>query len=280
MKKLLALILCVMMFVAVVPTAAFAADAPQQQSKWAGASTQNNIHDMLQSNIQNMYGAMAADTAVYNTVKGIDDIVKDLASGFLKDYAPNPNGTGIQEKTIEDAIVSSLRATVGGEISKYLDDHRNEYMSVDKAGNRVFDAMKYAGVFSKAASNAMSSEKAVKGIQNYALLAVQATAYESLAQQAFDLRNDLDSFDHWGDYGFDDANTAWKDWNVPNANGDGTMHTILPNYDTYLNGASQVGGATIHWTYDGTGVVAPDGTMWMTNPAGALYQNVDQGPNP
>ena len=71
MKKLLALILCVMMFVSVMSTSAFAAYDPADQRVWKGADQSKDIVDALRKNIENMYGSIAVDNAAVSTMKSI-----------------------------------------------------------------------------------------------------------------------------------------------------------------------------------------------------------------
>jgi hypothetical protein len=74
-----------MMFVSIVPTAAFAANYDtSDQRVWKGASQDQKIVEALRTNIENMYGSYAVDNAVYNSVKTIDGILKDLVDGAPK----------------------------------------------------------------------------------------------------------------------------------------------------------------------------------------------------
>ena len=243
MKKLLALILCVMMFVSVLSTSAFAANTPVDQWTWNGAGTQKDIIERLHRNIENMYGTIAADKYVYDSVKGIDDLITGLVSDALKDYAPTAT-YGVAKSTLEDTAVAALRATVGGEISKYLVNHVNEYYDIDKDGNSVFNPVRYANVFGKAVSGALSSEKAILGFQGYMYLLAQRSAYANISMQARDLYNSMASWGHWGDYGFDDADSTNADggnnygifgnWETPLFNENGTMNDVHAVYAELL----------------------------------------------
>jgi hypothetical protein len=245
MKKLLALILCVMMFVSIVPTAAFAANYDStDQRVWKGANQDQKIVEALRTNIQNMYGSYAVDNAVYNSVKTIDGILKDLVDGALKDYTTSAfNGAAglTSSSDLNDAIVAGLRSTIGGQISEYLNKHYNEYYTYDSMGHRVFDPTKYAGVYAKAASDALTSSKATAGIQAYMLYAYQRSAYNTVANMAHDLRNDIDGWDHWADYGFSDMSRNIHTWNTPDATLDGILHNIDPNYVSVLSALGQLG---------------------------------------
>jgi len=247
MKKLLALILCVMMFVSVMSTSAFAAYDHTDQRVWRGEGQEKDIVDALKTNINVMYGTIAADNAVYKTVKSIDDIMKDLVDGMMENYAPTAHGTTQQGNIISDAVLAGLRATIGGEISDYLTKHTNDYYTYDKHGNKILDPAKYAGVFAKAASNAISSKKAVAGIQSYMYYILQRGTYEQVAEQLFNLRNDMVSWGNWGKYGFDDLTAAVMhmpgtdiDYAGP-SNIDGTMHGVNAIFQEFLTPKGMVG---------------------------------------
>jgi hypothetical protein len=265
MKKLLALILCVMMFVSIVPTAAFADYDHEDQRVWRGASQTKDIVDALKSNVEIMYGAIAADNAVYKSVKSIDDIMMDLVDEMMKGYAPSANGTTQVGSEISDAVKAGLRATIGGEISDYLDKHKNDYYDYNSRGQKVLNPSKYAGVFAAAASNAVSSEKAVAGIQAYMYYILQRGTYEKVADQLAELRTDMAGWGHWGDYGFDDLTVAAGNMHMPGTdrdnplvnNIDGTMHGVNAIYQEYL-------------TTDGMLGVDLDGdNLWNTGVTGA-----------
>jgi len=250
MKKLLALILCVMMFVSIVPTAAFAADKidTTDQRVWAGASQQKKIVDALRNNVEAMYGSYAVDNAVFSSVKTIDGILTDMVDEMLKDYSSNDIARGrttTSSSDLNDAIVAGLRSTVGGSISDYLNKHQNEYYKNDSTGRRVFDPAAYAGVYAKAASEALTSEKAVAGIQAFMLYAASRSVFNELALQTRDLRDDIVNWEHWGDYGFGDSLTGnnYLTWAVSNGTTpyDHVLNGITGNYQTVLSALGQLG---------------------------------------
>ena len=247
MKKLLAMILCVMMFVSILSTTAFAAYDHEDQRVWRGKGQISDIIDALKTNTNLMYGSIAADTAVYQSVKAIDDMMKDLVDKMIEGYAPTTAGTTQPGNVISDAVIAGLRSTIGGEISDYLTKHSNQYYVYDKHGNRILDPAKYAGVFAAAASNAIGSEKAVKGIQAYMYYILQRSAYEQTAQQLADLRTDMTGWGNWGKYGFDDleAGTPFHmpGWDIDYAfnNIDGTMHGVNAAYQEWLTTGGMLG---------------------------------------
>ena len=113
MKKLLALILCVMMFVSVIPTMAFAdqsaAGTPDTQNTptdstagatdhskygWidnplmAAAQYKKEIENMMKNtkeDIQNAYAEFASNKSVYSTAKGMDDTIVGLVNAISAD---------------------------------------------------------------------------------------------------------------------------------------------------------------------------------------------------
>jgi hypothetical protein len=248
MKKLLALILCVMMFVSIIPTAAFAAYDTTDQRVWRGKGQIEDIIDALRTNVQLMYGSIAADTAVYQSVKSVDDMINSLADEMIKGYAPTAAGTQQAGSVIKDAVIAGLRSTIGGEVSDYLDKHSNEYYVLDKNGKRILDPSKYAGVFASALSGAVASDKAVAGIQSYMYYILQRSAYEQTAQQLADLVTSMAGWGNWGKYGFDDleAGTPFHmpgldiDYAGPN-NVDGTMHGVNAVYQEWLTSEGMLG---------------------------------------
>jgi len=271
MKKLLALILCVMMFVSVISTSAFAAYDTTDQRTWAGESQNKKIVEALRTNLENIYGSYAVDNAVYKSVKGIDDMMKDMIDEMLKDYAPNINGTMTTSTALNNAILAGLRSTIGGEITDYIDKHQSDYYTTDSLGHRVFNPAKYAGVFSTAASKALTSEKAAAGIQAFMIYAADRAAFNTISQQAADLRAEMIAWGHMGDYGWDDAATGIHAWHTPGGdidslgNIDGVLHRIGNSYATVLSKLGQLGVDLNDDNLFGLGfdgwVVTADGTL-------------------
>jgi len=246
MKKLLALVLCVMMFVSIIPTAAFAAYDTTDQRVWAGASQSKDIVDALRKNIENMQGSLAVDNAVVSSMKSINTLIGDMVDEMMKGYSPSGWGTGLSSDTLSDAIKLGLRQTIGGSITDYVSKHAYQFVDRDSHGNAVFNPFKYAGVFAKAASEAVAGEKAVAGIQAFMLYVLQRSTYESVAQNAGLLLADMPSW--WGDYGFDDAAKATPSgWSVPATainniyNLDGVMHHVNHTYAEFLSRLGQLG---------------------------------------
>jgi hypothetical protein len=261
MKKLLAIVLCVMMFASFTVNA-FAQYDTSDQRKWESASQTNKIVEALKTNVNNMYGAIAADTAVYQGIKSIDDMLDGLVKEMMKGYTPGSTSsifyrnsagtstgspTGQASDTIKDAVMAGLRSTIGGTITDYMTKHTNDYYKTDSNGNRVFDAAAYAGVFAKAATEAVASEKAVAGIQSYMYYILQRSTYEKVADQLSSLSSDINAWEHWDDYG-------WQSFGhypvvgragITGTNGDNLMQNVNAIYQEFLtveNAAGNPGG--------------------------------------
>jgi hypothetical protein len=168
MKKLLALVLCVMMFVSVLSTSAFAADPknvdysvqPQPETsataKWGSLSAANKAISNTKKNIDYIYGALAADTAVFGTVQAMDSVVVDMVKGLLadvdsikQDYVLNGvKGTlYVTHDALEKNAKAVLRNAIGGEVADYMRDHIGNYASVSQRlittwGGNTYDVKK------------------------------------------------------------------------------------------------------------------------------------------
>jgi hypothetical protein len=249
MKKLLALILCVMMFVSVMSTAAFAdVGNAASQRKWAGSTQTKDIVEALRNNVQNIYGSLAADQVIYDSMKSTNTMINDLVDEMLKEYRANSAyGTGVAKTDIRDAIRAGIKSAVGGTVSDYLRGHTSDYISYDKWGNAYVDAVKYASVYGKALSKALSSEDAVNGIQAYYMYAAQRAAYEDMAAKAGNLKIAVDNESFWNAFGFDVRNTPVNTWYVPGTavnnidNKDGILHNVNDTISEFLNPAGLLG---------------------------------------
>ena len=81
MKKLLALLLCVMLFAAVIPTNAFAGTTA---TGWADKAVSNTAVKEAQKSIKGMYTAIATDEFVFGTAKSLHDFADGLASSLFE----------------------------------------------------------------------------------------------------------------------------------------------------------------------------------------------------
>jgi hypothetical protein len=175
MKKLLALVLCVMMFVAVIPTAAFAAttvtvvnpDLPQAGTvEWNSTAVSKKAISNAKDNIERYYGTLAADNAVFGTIKSMDSVISDIAKGMFADvdswtypvteYAQDqdkPKATTkdvtVYNSTLVDNTKSLLREVIGSNVTNYMNKHIGEfastshYISTDDKGKNVLTETQY-----------------------------------------------------------------------------------------------------------------------------------------
>ena len=167
MKKLLALILCVMMFVAVIPTAAFAdsisGGAVPSNPGWNAKRDSIDAIKDLKDDITAMYYALAADQTVFGVAKTYHDLADGLAKSMF-DGKDSVEIAGV--KKYHDELVDNVRVyikgIIGSEIMKELDANKNGWYDADKG---TYDPQKYLKAFSDAATKAVASEKAQKGIE-------------------------------------------------------------------------------------------------------------------
>jgi hypothetical protein len=258
MKKLLALILCVMMFVAVIPTSAFAVSIPTAYvpttsgtfyPKWANKTAAQKAVDAATDNIQALYQTLAADKGVFAVVSAIDGVVTGISDQIWKDVDEVKLGSALQKKLGTNRTVTGddmndltkfyLRTVIGNEIMNYMNGHAGAYAThsfvKDANGNVIgtrtkIDPVKYMDAFATAASKAVSSEKAVKNIQAIVLSLAAGAAYDDFIDDLDDLReeialwNDGDGAAVWATY-FADMNS--DDWTS-----DGTdAQNVLPYVD-------------------------------------------------
>jgi hypothetical protein len=260
MKKLLALILCVMMFVAVMPTSAFAGDgvyysengwkpgANDVVKEWAGKTAATKAVESMNKAVKNLYGAYAADKGVFDTVKAIDDTVKSLAEGMFdgidKLTLTKSDGTALNistNKALVDTTKEFLKEHIGGEISKYMKEHKASYTSSETItgdGTRtVIDPIKYMNTFATAASKAMSSEKAVKNIEAVVYLGALASAQKEIKDKREDLFTDYEASDvDFSKYGWRDYTSNDGHWNpLPFVSTDAYYdYGVKSNFDTTI----------------------------------------------
>ncbi len=154
MKKLLALVLCVVMVLSMAP-AAFAADElpthPYQPApapatptdEWPSIYASTKAISNAKKNIEYLYNGLAADNAVFSGIKAMDSFVVNLAKGLFTDvddftyYTKVWNGEKYVDKKItvsNDTLVKNtkaeLRDIIGDSISDYMNDHIASYAEI------------------------------------------------------------------------------------------------------------------------------------------------------
>jgi hypothetical protein len=203
MKKLLALILCVMMFVAVIPTSAFAApllNEPDYDSttspRWVDLKAAKDAVSHASDALKAMYGGLAADQGVFGTVKAIDGVVVNLAKGLFEGVddvdLTKFGGTKVSHDAAVNKTKHLVRQYVGDEIMNYMNNHIGAFTKYDADGKvEGIDPVKYMNTFATAASKAMSSEKAVKNIEALVYTMAVAKTYKDTEDKLKDLRDEI-----------------------------------------------------------------------------------------
>ena len=187
MKKLLALILCVMLFVSVIPTAAFAADAAARASGKAdnplltAAEYKKEIANMVKNtkkSIESAYGVLTMDQVVYASAKGMDDVLVALVNGIADDLIAD----GAMTKAEATAITNSVRELIDGMVAKKI--AANAYKYTDGTSK---DPIAYAQVFADAVASVLTDKNFQKGYEDvatyFAMVALVDNINTELAKQ-------------------------------------------------------------------------------------------------
>jgi len=234
MKKLLALILCVMLFVSVIPTAAFAADVGVgDESGWAASKINTKAVSNMKDDIASMYAALAVNQTVFGTAK----VMHDLADGMVKALFADTESVEFKDghTVAHDDLVTKARAylkgIIGGEINSYI---AKRLPAMTDENNQV-DAEDYLKLYTKAVSNALTSSKAQKGFEAFVYAIATANIADSINDQFDDLYDAMvdwnDFGNKWGEFGFagevPDFSNLWHD--IPT-----TASAADPDDATYL----------------------------------------------
>lgn len=209
MKKLLALILCVVMVMSLAP-AAFAAgttggetildpEFPRQPDYDPAGIAKKTVTD-LGKDMKAMYYAIAADEAVFGTAKGIYSMTDSLAHELLKDVDKWKTGTiygTIYQEDLIDNVRKGLNHLIGNEIANYLTDHIDSFTDDDTG--RV-KPEKYLNTYVKAVNEALTSNKAQKNIQAVVYGLAALSLQKSVNDRADDLYDEIIDWDHWKEF--------------------------------------------------------------------------------
>ena len=182
MKKLLALILCVMMFVAVIPTAAFAGGLPVDNPLLTAKDYQKHIENIIKntkSNVESSYKSLVGDQVVYTSAKAMDDSVVSLVDAIANPLIEKGEANKAWADLCKDAIRLYLDKAVA---KKIVDDY---YKALDKDGNR--DELKYAQLVANSINSALTDKDFVAGYQavatNFALRALVSDMSKEIKDQ-------------------------------------------------------------------------------------------------
>ena len=186
MKKLLALILCVMMFVSVIPMSAYAdSDLPKDEyptieNPLSSANEYaNEIKNMIKhtrENIETAYGVLVMDQVVYNSAKGMDDAIVNLVDGIAKPLISKGKMTKDDSDVIKDAVRGLIDKMVAGKMLK----DAYKYFDGDK-----IDPIKYAQTFANSVAKALTDKDFQKGYEAVA-------TYFALRQIVSDVNDQLE----------------------------------------------------------------------------------------
>jgi len=186
MKKLLALILCVMMFVAVIPTSAFAGGLAVDNPLHTSSQYAKEIKDMLKDTregIESAYGVLIMDKSVYATAKAMDDVIVGLVDGIGNTLIEKDKLT----KANVDAVKASVRAFFDAAVAKKIDE--GMYKALNNDGSR--DPIAYAQLVANSVSSALTDKNFQKGYE-------AVLTFWALGQIASDVNDQLKKdFNAW-----------------------------------------------------------------------------------
>ena len=213
MKKLLALILCVMMFVSVIPTMAFATsgatydtsgvatktDVTLKKELEAASAYKKQVEKMIENtkkNVATAYGVLAMNQVVYSSAKSMDDVIVGLVDQ-IADQLSGKTVDGVKYdaatlKDFKDAHKASVRSVIQDIVVNELQD--NEYKYKDKDGK--IDPVKYGQAIADAVNTALNNKDFQAGYQAvatyYALVNVADSINDELKKQRDAFKDSID----------------------------------------------------------------------------------------
>jgi hypothetical protein len=212
MKKLLAMILCVVMVLSLAP-AAFAAGTTggvaivnaDQVPNYLDKAVMNSLIKDLNSDIKALYTATVANETVFGSAKAIYDLTNNLAKDLLKDTekVKFPTGETLYNEDLVSNLRKSLNHVIGNEIRNYMNDRVAAY--TNSAGN--IQPEKYLNTYVKALNNTLGSETAQKNIEGIMLAIATMSAMQKANDAADDLYKEIKDWDHWNEFNWGNINT-------------------------------------------------------------------------
>ena len=190
MKKLLALVLCVMMFVSVLPTSAFAlypiVDDPLDSANAYAKEIKNMVKHTREA-IEDAYGVLVMDQVVYNSAKGMDDAIVNLVDGIAKPLISK----GKMTKDYADSVKDAVRGLVDGMVAEKMTKDAYKYMD----GTKVLP-LKYAQVFADSVAKALTDKDFQKGYEAvatfFALKQIVSDVNKELDKKYEEFQNNID----------------------------------------------------------------------------------------
>jgi len=220
MKKLLALVLCVMLFVSIIPTSAFAYNSSSANSKYIGdaetladgwypVATNKDAIDDLKDAMEDMFLALATNQTVFGTAKTLHDMANGLADSLFAGV-DSIELNGFKEVEHDDLVANTrgyLKSIIGDYVTDYVNDRQAAWLELDDAGNpEGIDYENYLKIYAKGVEKSLTSAKAQKGIEAliYSLAALKLA--DSVEDEFDDLK---DAMIDWNDYGSKWAEFGW-----------------------------------------------------------------------
>lgn len=224
MKKLLALILCVMMFVSVIPTMAFAtegdkydtskvdpipADPTGKDDLKSASDYKKQVEKMIENtkkNVATAYGVLAMDQVVYSSAKSMDDVIVGLVDQIADQISGKTiNGTKYTAEKLDEFKTNSkksVRAVIQDLVIKEIGDNESKYK--DKDGK--IDPVKYGQVVAGAVNKALNDKDFQAGYQAVATYFALANVADSINDE---LKKQRDAFKDSIDTSFDEDFTGY-----------------------------------------------------------------------
>ena len=213
MKKLLALILCVMMFVSVLSTSAFAVypfvDDPLANSNTYAREIKNMIKN-TKDNIKNAYGVLIMDESVYTSAKFMDDTIVGLIDAISADLIGKKIVVYKEDGTIDptktaypftkkdvDTVKKQVRYLIDGMVATKMAENDYKYITkYNDDGSIEIDPIKYAQVFSQAVSDSLTNKDFQKGYEAvatyFALSSLVKDVNDKMKDEYQDFYNSVD----------------------------------------------------------------------------------------
>ena len=205
-----------MMFVSVLSTSAFAAAWPTAQVSTTAITEANK-------SIQNIYGALVADQAVFDTAKTLhdfsDNMAKAMFDGVEKMASATPGNPDVYHDVLVDNARKYMKGIIGDTIAAYINAHQNEFL--DPSYINGVDSVKYLNVFAKAVNDAVTSSKAQKGIEALATTLYTLKTWKSVQDKAEDIQKAIaewgtGKWDEFGaNFGTPTDYTNFQTWTYP-----------------------------------------------------------------
>ena len=218
MKKLLAMILCVVMVLSLAP-AAFAYNAAdtseyignveENADGWYGVAVNKEAIDDLKDAMNDMFMALATNQTVFGTAKNLHDMANGLATSLFEGIDSidlSDFNDALVEVDHDDLVANTrgyLKSIIGAYVNDYVLDRKAAWYDED---DKTIDYENYLKIYAKGVEKSLGSAKAQKGIEAL----VYSLAALKLADAVDDEFDNLkDAMIDWNDYGSKWAEFGW-----------------------------------------------------------------------